>query len=1177
MSSLHIRLLGSFAVRRGQAEARFETDAARALLSYLVLQAEIAFSRERLAGLLWPEQAGPEALHALRQTLSRLRSAIGDRQANPPFLHVSRQAIQFNEQGDHWLDVRDFVALLAEVQSHRHRRLESCRFCMHRLEEAAALYRGDLLGGFYLESLPFEEWLFLERERLHRQAMQTFYHLANYYERRGEFERAQDYARRQLELEPWREEGHQQLMRVLALSGQRSAALAQYENSRQLLQEELGVEPGPDTVRLYRQIRDGELEQPSLSASNLPAQLTPFVGRQAELDRIAERLNSMDCRLLTLLGPGGVGKTRLALEAASAERAAFADGVYFVPLAPVSSPDFMAAALAQALQFPLQPGQAPEVQLAHYLRHKELLLVLDGFEHLLSGSDLVLDLLRQAPSLSILTTSRQRLNVAGEWQLPLEGLAWPEPAEVERGDPPTVEDYDAVHLFVQSARRVRPDFRLDRENLPAILHICQLVEGLPLAIELAAAWLQVFSCQEIPEEIQRDLDFLTTSMQGVPERHRSLRAVLDASWSMLSEGEQGLLSRLSVMWGDFDRPAAEEVAGANAALLTALVSKSLLRQESLQGRVRYELHELLRMYAAEKLSAAPAEQQRTLDRHCEHYLQLLSTLKAGTGPEQQRALEGIATEIKDIRSAWDWAIMQGQLAIIDQTMDDLFCFYDEHSWFQEGEAMFGRVVGAFSDTAAAEERALRGRALARRGWFTFRLGQCEQGRALLQQNLTLAQAAGDLQEIVFTLNRLAATALDLGDYDEVRQYARQSLALGRQTGERSEQAHALVMLGQADYYLGDYAEARQHCEESLQLARQQDLPKLAADSLRQLGNLHFTLQHYVQARQYYEQALQIYRQTGNRWGESAALSNAGGVICRQGDYERARRLFEEALQIKEEVGDLWGQANVLSNLGVLANEQGDHMRAVGLFERSALIRRELGALQGLAVVTHNLGVAHVYLGQYERARSLLEQALDMRRELGLREAQMRTLTSLALLWHQLGQDAQSRDLSQQAIHIAWELGVPAGEAEALTNLGHAQAALGQLSEAAEAYQRALSLRRESKRKPALALEPLAGLARVALAGGDLPEAQRLVEEILHSLQGCTLDGIEEPARIYLTCYQVLQAGGDKRAAELLQRARDLLEVRAARIADPDVRQSYLQRVPVHREIGQIVERLNVDG
>ncbi|MGH8631367.1 MAG: ATP-binding protein, partial [Burkholderiales bacterium] len=351
---------------------------------------------------------------------------------------------------------------------------------------------------------------------------------------------------------------------------------------------------------------------------NLPTPPTPLIGRERELAEMARLLGDPQCRLLTLAGPGGIGKTRLAIEAADHQREAFADGAHFVSLAPIRSAEFIVPAIADAIGFAFYGAEDPKAQLLNYLSGKAPLLVLDNLEHLLEGVALLAEILERGPAVKLLATSRERLNLHGEWVLDIQGLPFPDEAGSAE-----VEGYSAVALFVQTARRAHVDFVLAAEERPAVARICRLVEGMPLGIELAAAWVRTLSCREIAQEIERNLadprqgmDFLAASMRDVPERHRSIRAAFDHSWNLLSAEEQQVMRQLSVFRGGFRREAAEQVAGATLPLLSALVDKSLLRRTEAG---RFDLHELVRQYAAAQLQADPQDEFVTCERFSHYY------------------------------------------------------------------------------------------------------------------------------------------------------------------------------------------------------------------------------------------------------------------------------------------------------------------------------------------------------------------------------------------------------------------------------------------------------------------------------------------------------------------------------------------------------------------------------
>ncbi|TLN07953.1 hypothetical protein FDZ74_12440, partial [bacterium] len=394
-------------------------------------------------------------------------------------------------------------------------------------------------------------------------------------------------------------------------AGQRSAALRQYEEFKRLLSAELGAAPQPDTAVLAEDIRGGHRaaagEPPGATRLALPVAPTAFIGRRSELAEIARLLDSFDVRLISLVGPGGIGKTRLALQSAHLSGDHFSHGACFIPLAPLASPEFILQALANALTIPVSDRANLQQQVNAYLANKHLLLVMDNFEHLMDGAPLLTDLLQHAPGVKILVTSRERLNLDGEWVIEVSGLSYPWDEKEKE-----LEQYSAVQLFLSSARRVTSTFTLTAADRPFLVRICNRLEGMPLGLELAASWVRALSCREIAEEIERDLDFLTSPRRDVPESHRSLRAVFERSWGLLDDDERGLLRRISVFRGGFSREAAAAVAGASASMLARLVDHSLLRRAA-SGR--FEIHELLRQYTAQKLAGNPDEELRTRLAH----------------------------------------------------------------------------------------------------------------------------------------------------------------------------------------------------------------------------------------------------------------------------------------------------------------------------------------------------------------------------------------------------------------------------------------------------------------------------------------------------------------------------------------------------------------------------------
>lgn len=1129
MTSLHVTCFSTVQITLdGEPITRWHSIKTRALLIYLAVEQGRAHRRESLAGLLWPDLSENRARRNLSQNLMELRRALRERanahQAHSPFILSNTHTIELNPASDLRVDVLAFVDALKAVAAHNqhgHSDPTPCPTCAIALQQAAVFYTGPFLADFSLpDSDLFENWIQTQREIYHRQASDALTKLAAHHESTGNLEEAQQVTRRLLAFAPWQEEAHRRLMRLLAQSGQRSAALAQYDTLTQILMEELGVSPDSESDALYDQVLAGnvrrEIARTALPlSSTAPAPLlvntTPFMGREAEMALLDRRLAKRDYRLISLVGPGGIGKSRLALEVAHRNAHLFAQGVCFVSLAAVQQPADVPIAIATELGLTFDDtGRSPQQQLLAELRPRQLLLLLDNLEHLLVrettpelahservaayGSpatdstliDFLIDLLRHAPALTLLATSREQLNLQAEDLHVLSGLPIPPTLDLA-----TAKRFAAVQLFCDRAYRLQKSFALTDENLVHVVRICELVEGMPLGIELAATWIRDLDCAALAQALAESMDLLRTSLRDVAPQHHSIYAAYEHSWRLLTHAEQDALCQLAVFPGGFSAQAALDVAGATRLMLTRLGHKSLTRGAE-SGR--YDMHSLLRYFSLEKLEEKSPQVQRSWRRHGEYYLHFVAQRRVALqGDAPQTALLEIRQELENIRQAWQWCIDNHHFAPLNENdcLTALIHFYDSSGLSADGERAFEQALRRV-ETTATNDPALR----------------------QMQQNLLAA---------------LAQMALAQTDMNLAMRRAEAALQMAVAREDVAGQAWGQQLLAAIYAKIGNGEAAREHGEAALLLARQVGAVSREGHILRNLGDAARDRGDLAEAERYFTQALQVHRVLGNRTQEQADLVALGMALMEQYNYAAAQGYLQEALLLIQTTGDRLTEARLENVLGFGLAALGRYEAALEHHQRSRQISWQIHNPYQESHALHNLCTVNRKWGRFEAAESYGREALRLGVE------------------HNL--------LDPEA--CAWQ------------HLGYLFLDSGRLAEAADAFARAhsgwLSLDQTH-----MAMEVAAGEAETALRQGRLAAALAKTETVLTYMAENSLEGADEPSQVYLSLYRVLHAHADPRAVPLLAEAQQLLAARANLLPDEESKQMFLLNVPAHRAITALV-------
>ncbi|GAK53503.1 Glr1376 protein [Candidatus Moduliflexus flocculans] len=941
MSSLKLTLFGAPQVELNGKRIALKTRKAFALLAYLAVSRQPQ-SRETLATLFWPDFPAERAFANLRDALQTLTHALGD-----DWFAICRRDIAINSSSALFVDVQEFQRLLNHPNNHYALTI-SVEERLPSLQAAVKLYQDDFLRGFTLpDCLAFDEWQTAHTDQLRQQMVETLRQLIGHYTAQRDMAAAIQYAQRCVEVCPWEEDAHREMMRVYAAAHQREAALQQYQECAHILREEFEAEPEPETQALYRDLLNcqpsnnnthndththAEIAAPVFPPNNLPAQTTTFIGREAEVAAVIGLLSRKAVRFVTLTGPGGSGKTRLSLQAAERMMRQFADGVFFVSLAPIANPDFVAPIIAQVLGLQITGSIPPLEALATYLHQKRLLLVLDNLEQFLDAASILHALLAAAPGLKILATSRAVLRLSGEHAYLVPPLRLPDPAHLPSFE--SVTRFEAIRLFVERAQAAAMNFRLTDENALIVAQICARLDGLPLAIELAAARARLLSPKAMLAYLECPLRFLSIGERDRPIRQQTLRNTITWSFHLLSIEEQTVFRRLAVFVGGWSIEAAEAVCRFNDDVdvfdgLQALADHHLITHAESCGTPRFAMLETIREYALERLKES-GEEEIVRRQHARYFLALLEKGEPYWDThEQVKWLACLDADSNNFRADLTWSLHHDR-EIALRLAGALGIFWDKRTYDQES-----------------------------RDWLTKVLAD--------EESMALYRQIGNAKELSNALWKYGWLLSMEQDADGARKYAEECLALGQETGNLDAVACGNMLLGQIAMLQEEYATAQELYEHTLTLARQLENSRMISYALSILGTLFDMQGRYEQARAAYVEALTIIQKWDNAFAAAWQFNGLGRVALHQQQWSTARAYFSDSLQAFQRQADQIGIAACLIGFAGIADGKGHQERAVLLLGAIEHLRPKIVSL----IYKEDLAVQR----EYDRIEAAIRSAL----------------------------------------------------------------------------------------------------------------------------------------------------------------------------------------------------------
>jgi len=866
---------------------------ALALLAYLVVTRQM-HRRDTLVTLFWANYDQASGRGELRRQLSTLKKIIPD-----SIFQIERDAIGILPEADIWDDVTQLRLLMKQCDTHPHSHLTTCSVCATYLEESKALLRGNFMEGFTLPDSPaFDQWQHIQTQAILTLAQMALENLATYYYQRHDKEHAIEIWRQLLKHNPGYEPAHRQIMQYFASMGNRADALKQYEECLTYLSSEFDIAPEPQTQQLYHAIRNGFVETPLIKTYVLPSNTSPFVGRQAEMQLALDDVNHPDCRLLTITGMGGIGKTRFALELCR-HLSTSHKNVIFVSLQDVSPIRFINT-IAEQLRFGSYSHDILEKQLIEYLRGQDLLLVLDNFETHLQYASYLEKIIQQTPHIKIIITSRQRLKLAAEYVLELGVLPYAD---------------GASEMFIQYARRVSNQFQPDSTIIPAI---CEYLGGLPLAIELVAMWARTLSPRQMLEKLKSGDTFIDQT---------SLDHVFHQSWQMLSNMQQGMLAQLIVFPSSFSSSAAESIIGIPIQTLTELVDHSMLMYK----QERFTIHSVLRPYIA--IHVVPND--RLSSRFIAYYVDFMQARADRIMCRDMQVFAELELELENIQLATQFAIKNKDMMAVDTFMESLYMFYEAKKLLHSGISTFEGLVKQIDNYLDSEPQdiVLTRRVLARanvyHAVFIFGLGNRQEAVTILERYITYWRESNDTKELASTLSKLGMVYNDMGQATKAQVILHESLALWQKLNHPPSLARTYNNLGVSAIIKGEHDEAYQYLLQCLAIYKNICDYVGISRVYNNLGNVALAKEQFDEAQAYFERTYKIQQQYQfeSHWTVACTVLNLGVTQQRAQNLQKARQSIYHAYTLFKTIGHQIRTIMALVNLSDIALELGQDIEA----------------------------------------------------------------------------------------------------------------------------------------------------------------------------------------------------------------------------------------------------------